>query len=99
MVGLLAGLLGSALLALFAIPEFGSQGFVLTLLLGLLGSVIDSVLGATLQRKYHNEEGIAIDRRLTIDQKVSQGFALISNNAVNLLTLSLVVLLGLIIIT
>ncbi len=93
-LGLLAGILGSALLALMAIPEFGAKGFWLATVFGISGSLIDSVLGATLQRKYRNERNELLDRAEHNGDKPVSGFRFISNNSVNLITLASVALLA-----
>lgn len=96
--GLFFSFLGSLLLSLFACPIFSFKGFVLVALLGFLGSIIDSFLGATLQRKYLNHEGYLQDKKAFQGQKASKGFEFVSNNTVNLMTLCFVVLIGFILV-
>lgn len=92
--GLVAGLLGSILLSLLAIPEFGMKGFIAAALLGFSGSLIDSILGASIQRKYTGLEGQLQDKADPHHKLPVGGFSFITNNAVNLITLILVPLIG-----
>lgn len=94
LVGLFAGILGSAVMAFLAIPDFGWKGYFITLFLGFLGTIIDSLLGAALQRKYPGKDGALQDRRLYAGQLPGAGCALVSNNTVNLLTLFIIPLIG-----
>lgn len=89
-LGLGAGITGSALLSLFAFPQFGMKGFVLCTLLGFAGAMIDSLLGALFQAKYASPDGELQEIPPFSGAAVTSGFALITNNAVNLLSLSLV---------
>ena len=57
LAGTLAGLAGSLLLALLALPRFGWKGVLISTALGFAGSVIDSTLGAAFQRKYAGADG------------------------------------------
>ncbi len=92
--GLLAGLFGSVLLSLLAVPEFGMAGFITAALLGFSGSLIDSILGASIQRKYTGLKGQLQDKSGPHHERHVGGFRLITNNTVNLLTLILVPLIG-----
>ncbi len=93
-MGLAAGLGGSILLSLLTLPQFGLSGMVFASLMGFLGSILDSLLGATIQRKYKGIQGQLQDRSLHLDELPTLGFQMISNNAVNFLTLNLVPVLG-----
>ena len=93
-VGLGAGLIGSALLSTLAIPQFGSQGFILITILGFFGSILDSIIGVALQSKYISEEGQLQDKRNSIDDKPVKGLKVITNNAVNFISLSLIMISG-----
>ena len=90
--GFAAGLLGSFLLALLALPNYGAAGLLFATLVGFAGSLLDSVLGSVLQRGYRNVHGQLQDRHEIGGQPAAKGLALISNNAVNLITLSILVL-------
>lgn len=92
--GFFAGLTGSALMSLLALPVFGIKGFVITLCLGFFGSVIDSVLGSTLQRKYEGLNGLLQDKAVYINQLPAAGLNFVTNNTVNLLSLFIVTLTG-----
>lgn len=91
-VGLLAGLLGSFLLSLFALPQFGVKGMIFVTVLGFFGSIFDSLIGIFFQSQYLGDEGQLQDR--ASNDKPVKGFKLITNNAVNLISLSLVTLFG-----
>lgn len=93
-MGLAAGLIGSILLSLLTLPQFGLRGMVFASLMGFLGSILDSLLGATIQRKYQGIQGQVQDRSLHLEELPTIGYQMISNNAVNLITLSLVPVLG-----
>ena len=58
------------------------------------GTLIDSVLGALFQRKYLTNEGLFSDKKVYEEQNPVQGFSWMSNNAVNLLSLFIVVIVG-----
>ena len=92
--GLVASLLGSVILALWTLTDFGWKGYSWALILGFLGSVIDSMLGALFQRKYLGANGDLQDKPAYKGQKIAQGVSWVSNNGVNLVSLSLVALLA-----
>lgn len=96
-VGILAGLLGSFLLALLALPDFGLRGLVLTTGLGFMGTLVDSLLGAAFQAKYASDQG-EIQDRASGSARLLSGYAWVTNNMVNLTTLCIVGLSGLVII-
>lgn len=93
-LGILAGITGSLLLSTLAIPQFGLPGMFFVVVLGFVGSILDSVLGSAIQRKYKGLNGLLQERANYLGEKPHQGFQLISNNAVNLLSLTLTSLLG-----
>lgn len=93
-LGFLAGGLGSFILSLLSYPEFGIRGIVYISIIGFIGSILDSIIGASLQRKYRGEDGSLQDRNNSPKEKPSAGYIFISNNIVNLLTLSITPLLG-----
>lgn len=94
LTGLAAGLTGSLLLAILALPEFGWKGVIFVGALGFLGSVIDSILGAAFQRKYLGTGGEMQDRPHYHNEQPLKGYNFITNSAVNLISLSLVSLCG-----
>ncbi len=94
LAGFLAGLLGSALLSLLAIPELGAEGFFIATGLGFSGTIVDSLLGATLQRKYLGADGQLQDKKTGLSESPAEGLRFVSNNTVNLASLSIVALLG-----
>lgn len=90
--GLLAGLLGSILLSFFALPEFGFKGMIFITMLGFLGSVFDSIIGIFFQSQYIGANGQLQDK--PTNEKPIKGFRVITNNIVNLISLTLVPLSG-----
>ena len=92
--GLSAGLLGSVLLSLLVLPQYSLRDMLFVAFLGFLGSVIDSVLGAALQRKYKGSDGSLQDKAENINEKPASGYKVITNNAVNLISLFIVACLG-----
>lgn len=93
-LGLGAGLLGSILLSLFALPQFGWIGVFYISILGFIGTILDSVIGIALQRKYIGLDGQLQDKATSPYEKPIKGLKIITNNAVNFITLSLVTLSG-----
>lgn len=92
--GLVAGFVGSVLLSLPILLSFSAEEYLLGVLLGFLGTIIDSILGASLQRKYVDLSGKLQDIPVHARDLPKKGFKMISNNAVNLLSLTLVALVG-----
>ncbi|NCB24984.1 MAG: DUF92 domain-containing protein [Bacteroidia bacterium] len=88
--GLGAGVLGSLLLSLLALPQFGWSGVAFVSVLGFIGSILDSILGSVFQRKYLGKQGQLQDKPNYINEKPAAGLRLMTNNAVNLLSLSVV---------
>jgi uncharacterized membrane protein len=94
-LGLLASLGGSALVALtYGLYQFaaGNSGVLLWLQIGiitlggLLGSILDSLLGAAIQAKYISLETGEITEKPTNNNQPNQlvsGFAFVNNDFVN----------------
>lgn len=85
--GLLGGFLGSVMIALSAMPWAGN-GMVLTLVTvsGSLGSVVDSIVGATIQARYTCSIcGKITERKVHCGEtaRLIGGFRSINNDAVN----------------
>lgn len=92
--GLFAGLIGSILLSLLAVPQFGWLGMFIVSILGFLGTIFDSIIGILLQSKYIGKEGQLQDVPNNPYDNPVKGWKIITNNAVNFITLSLVSLSG-----
>ncbi|ESL02472.1 phosphatidate cytidylyltransferase [Catonella morbi ATCC 51271] len=93
-LGLLAGLTGGFLSAWLAFPQFGYKGIAFVTLMAFAGTLFDSVLGALFQRKYLTNEGLFSDKKVYEEQNPVQGLSWMSNNAVNLISLFIVVIVG-----
>lgn len=94
--GTLGGFLGAAAMAAFTLEilthDLNIQGVLTIAAAGFLGMLIDSLLGATLQARYRNEEtGELTDLPTKI---LHSGYPWMSNDAVNLLSNLLTVLLA-----
>lgn len=94
LLGLIASALGALILSLFAYPGFGKSGIIFCASLGFIGSLIDSILGALIQRKYRTKEGSLSDFPANLGDEPVMGLDFVSNNTVNLLTLSILGLLA-----
>lgn len=92
--GLGAGLLGSFLMSLFALPQFGWKGFLFVAGIGFVSSLIDSIIGAAFQKKYADARGILQDRQNYANEKPAQGLVYITNNTVNMLSLAFTSIFG-----
>lgn len=93
-MGILASLLGSFSISLLALPKFGLSGLAVATILGLVGSLVDSVLGASIQRKYRGHDGRLQDRRENAEAILEKGWHFVSNNTVNLLSLFVIMVIG-----
>lgn len=94
-MGLIAGIIGSFLVAtiVFFNPLYGVTEYLVVAILGVLGTLVDSILGALFQRKYINNEGMIVEASETIT-KPYRGFKFVTNNVVNLVTLFVVSISG-----
>lgn len=94
--GLIVGLLGSILLSLITLKEYGIYGFIFSTLLGFSNSLIDSLIGISFQRKYLNEKGELSDIE---NGPIVSGLPWMSNNKVNLISLSITLIICLLILS
>lgn len=94
LAGFAAGLLGSLLLSIFVLPQFGLEGMIFVSILGFLGTIFDSIIGVILQSKYMGSDGQLQEKPDNIYEKPVKGLKIITNNAVNFITLSLVPISG-----
>lgn len=96
--GFFAGILGSLLLSAISGFEFGFEGFFIVFVLGVIGNIIDSILGMLLQRKFRASNGELRDTPEFRGDLPISGFAAVSNNTVNMLTLCIVPVVGIMVI-
>ncbi len=96
LLGFLGGLVGSAIISIFVFIKFGASFYGLAVLLGFLGTILDSILGATIQRKYFDDRGELTERKQIFgkDLRLASGISFIDNNMVNLITVSIISALG-----
>lgn len=92
LVGTLAALIMSVIVAVvvFAVGEVGLKGLWVIALSGFIGTIIDSLIGAALQRAYRcNECGKLTERKVHCDKPTARvkGIRFIDNNVCNLLSL------------
>lgn len=88
-LGLNASLMGGIILGLiYLLVDYNINNYILIIIMALAGSLIDSILGATIQGKYkcnvcHNlvENGIHCNKETTL----ITGFKFVNNDVVNLL--------------
>jgi uncharacterized protein (TIGR00297 family) len=95
--GTVGGLLGSASIAVFFLlmmPHAHNSTFLflVILILGFFGMLIDSLLGAWLQGKYISESGKILDDRQE-NARIIKGFRFMSNDLVNLISQIIIVLI------
>lgn len=95
LLGLLFGLLGSFIASLFAVPYLGDSSILIITLLGFSGTIIDSILGSSIQRTYLSDDGNLQDK---VSDNLVKGFSFVDNSLVNFLSISLVVVLSYIVI-
>lgn len=94
-VGIFAALMGSMLIAscVFFYPQFGVFEFFTITMLGFIGSLLDSFIGALAQVKYIYEDGNISERSDLEGEIVAQkGFYLINNDVVNFLSVGFITL-------
>ena len=68
--------------------------FLLVLIFGFFGSILDSVLGALFQAKYKNSAGHFVDSSDEGKRPLAAGFVWITNDVVNGITGTLMLLLA-----
>ena len=68
-----------AFIGAFAIALFGGNEFGFILFWGIMGSIIDSILGMLFQAKY-NHAGVLSDRK---EGELVKGYAFVTNDLVN----------------
>lgn len=102
-LGTLASFMGASLIAIFFVIGYLNIGngdklvyyFTICIVLGFLGSIIDSILGETIQVKYKssNEELVEVYSR---DSNLSRvkGIPRVNNDVINLLSNIIVVFIG-----
>lgn len=100
MLGTMAGISGSLLIALLASVFLGMEGVLVLFifLFGFLGNVIDTLLGAFLQATYRCKScGVETEKLAHCGKKTIKirGFRILNNDIVNFLSSIFAVLLGL----
>ncbi|OZM57686.1 hypothetical protein CIB95_04765 [Lottiidibacillus patelloidae] len=98
-LGLLASLAGAFLIALLAMLLFSlpMPYLILFTIIGFMGSVIDTILGALLQRKFKCQVcGLETEKKMHCHKETEllHGFIWISNDTVNFLSILFAGLLG-----
>jgi len=92
--GTVGALLGSLVISLTYLTlesvQIKWKYFILLLLAGFVASLIDSLLGATLQAKYTNSEGQLTEKRASDSgaNKLVRGFEFVDNDFVNLFSIA-----------
>ena len=83
-LGLLGSILGPTLLTFscWISYHFSLKLVLLIIIIGFLGSILDSIIGATLQVKYKNKLGELVEIKEKNNNRIS-GYELIDNNTVN----------------
>jgi len=85
LLGFCGGGLGALCIALLALPFFGWSGAAIVFLFGVLGSVLDSAIGAALQAKYRLPGGGLTERKFQGGSSLplERGIAWVNNDLVN----------------
>lgn len=102
-LGLTGGMIGSFLIAIFALFIFKEQrsvAFLLIFLTGFVNSLIDSVLGELVQAKFqHKKTKKIVEKKQEGSENYTlvKGISWIGNNAVNLFSILLSTIFGLLI--
>ncbi|WP_027634486.1 DUF92 domain-containing protein [Clostridium hydrogeniformans] len=100
LLGTLASFMGSSLIGIFFVIGYLNIGteeklvcyFILCIALGFLGSIIDSILGETIQVKYKNSKGDIVEIYSKENQLIRvKGIPGVNNDVVNLLSNIIVV--------
>jgi len=88
LLGLCGGALGALLISPLALLSFGWTGFLLVFLCGILGSILDSVMGAAFQAKYSLPDGKMTERPALqgAPLPLAKGISWINNDMVNFLS-------------
>lgn len=91
LMGFIGSIVGSLLLSLMTLIDFNIQKMMLVMMFGIIGSILDSVLGASLQRKFMvNQQLVDYSEQ----GKVVKGISWMSNSLVNLISISLMVIIS-----
>ena len=77
----LAGSLSVALLLFLLSPEARLLELIIVAVAGFFGSLVDSVLGATVQAQYEDSRGVRTEK--SRDNKLVRGIGIITNDVVN----------------
>ncbi len=94
LLGTIAGILGACICGIitFFICNYNFNSAFTVCALGIVGMLLDSVLGSLFQAKYQKPNGEITEQKLA-ENKLIKGYIWCTNNAVNLLSNGIVVLL------
>ena len=84
LLGSVASVVGASCIALIGGVIFGGQAFIFILIMGVIGAIIDSIMGETLQVKYTGKSTTYTEQ--SDHTTVAKGIAFIDNNVVNILS-------------
>lgn len=87
LLGCLAAIIGAAIISLTTFINFTLTDYIIIVILGFIGSLIDSWLGARYQAKYINRQGHITEQPTA--QRYS-GLSWLNNDLVNLLSLIII---------
>lgn len=96
LMGIMASIIGSILMGLIGLCFFSWQMVIIIIVLGIVGSIIDSILGDLVQVKFETENGILTEVNQLNEMVYNKvkGISFIDNNMVNILSNILAMIVG-----